>query len=237
MVYDKILEWKKNGHKKVIPLIDPDKYNRAIVEALASSDNIPQIIFVGGSLVSANTGEVVDDIKLIIGKSADVVLFPGDYSQLTASADALLFLSLVSGRNSEYLIGQHVKAAPVLKRFGIEVIPTAYMLIDGGKITSVQYVSGTLPLPNDKPELSVATAVAAEMLGQKMVYLEAGSGAQTPVNQDIISSVHKSISLPLIVGGGLRTPDAVNRAFDAGADMVVVGTALEKYPQQLSRFF
>ncbi len=124
-----------------------------------------------------------------------------------------------------------------MKRFGIEVIPTAYMLIDGGKITSVQYVSGTLPLPNDKPELSVATAVAAEMLGQKMVYLEAGSGAQTPVNQDIISSVHKNISLPLIVGGGLRTPDAVNRAFDAGADMVVVGTALEKYPQQLSRFF
>ncbi len=235
-VYDKILEWRQTGQKKIIPLIDPDKYSRSVIENLASSVSAPPIIFVGGSFVSANTERVVVDIKSVFGQSAYVVLFPGDYGQLAQSADALLFLSLVSGRNAEYLIGQHVKAAPIVKRLEIEVIPTAYMLIDGGKITSVQYVSGTMPLPNDKPELAVATAAAAEMLGHKMIYLEAGSGALIPVSPQIVSSVRDSVSLPLIVGGGLRSPEAISEAFDAGADFVVVGTALEKFPQRLNMF-
>lgn len=235
-VYNKILEWRQNNHKHIIPLIDPDKYNRTIIEALANSANVPPIVFVGGSMVTKNTEDVVANIKSILGQSTDVALFPGDYGQLAQSADALLFLSLVSGRNAEYLIGQHVKAAPIVRRLGIEVIPTAYMLIDGGKITSVQYVSCTMPLPNDKPDLSVATAMAAEMLGHKMIYLEAGSGALTPVPQHIISSVRKNTSIPLIVGGGLRTPEVVNEAFEAGADLVVVGTAFERFPQRLNMF-
>ncbi len=235
-VYNKILEWRENGRKFIIPLIDPDKYNRTSIEVLSNSANVPPIIFVGGSMVTENTENVVADIKSILGQSSDVALFPGDYGQLAQSADALLFLSLVSGRNPEYLIGQHVKAAPIVRRLGIEVIPTAYMLIDGGKITSVQYVSCTMPLPNDKPDLCVATAMAAEMLGLKMIYLEAGSGAQKPVPPHIISSVRKNISIPLIVGGGLRTPEAVNEAFEAGADLVVVGTAFERFPQRLNMF-
>ncbi len=236
-VLDKLLKLKSEGRKMVIPLIDPDRYNPDVISRLVTRGHVPPIIFVGGSIVSSNTEDVVDNIKGLVGSSSDIVLFPGDYSQIARSADALLFLSLVSGRNPEYLIGQQVKAAPVLKRVGLEVISVAYMLIDGGRTTSVQYVSNTMPLPADKQDLAVATALASEMLGLKMVYLEAGSGAGKPVCAETISAVRSAISLPIIVGGGIRSVEAAKAAFDSGADFVVVGTAIEKSPEIADLFW
>ena len=184
-VLDKIQALASDGRRIVVPLIDPDRFNPAILDSLVGRKRIPPAIFVGGSIVSADTDAVVRRIKSYVGDSSEVVLFPGDCSQLSSSADALLLLSLVSGRNPEYLIGQHVKSAPKIRRLGLEAIPTAYMLIDGGRATSVQYVSGTMPLPADKVDLSVATAMAAELLGFKMLYLEGTNpitnmGAEAP---------------------------------------------------------
>lgn len=229
-VFEKIESWRSQGRKVIVPLIDPDRYDAAFIDSLAAGRRCVPMLFVGGSVVASDTDAVVRDIKARLGKSTDVVLFPGDYGQIAASADALLFLSLVSGRNPEYLVGQQVKAAPIISRLAIESIPTAYLLIDGGRATSVQYVSATSPLPADKPDLVVATALASEMLGFRLVYLEAGSGALNPVGPAVISAVRAAVSLPLIVGGGLRTPEAVSAAFDAGADMAVVGTAFERNP-------
>ena len=236
-VLDKIQALASDGRRIVVPLIDPDRFNPAILDSLVGRKRIPPAIFVGGSIVSADTNAVVRRIKSYVGDSSEVVLFPGDCSQLSSSADALLLLSLVSGRNPEYLIGQHVKSAPKIRRLGLEAIPTAYMLIDGGRATSVQYVSGTMPLPADKVDLSVATAMAAELLGFKMLYLEAGSGARIPVSSDIISAVRSSVSIPIIVGGGVRSAEAVGRAFAAGADIVVIGTALEQNPALANEFW
>ncbi len=230
-VFDKLVALKSKSRRMVIPLIDPDRYNPDVITRFVDRGHIPPIILVGGSIVSANTEDVVASIKGIVGSSSDVILFPGDYSQIARSADALLFLSLVSGRNPEYLIGQQVKAAPVLKRVGVEIISVAYMLIEGGRTTSVQYVSNTMPIPGDKPDLAVATAIASEMLGFKMLYLEAGSGACKAVSSDLISAVRSAVSLPIIVGGGIRSVDASNAAFEAGADFVVVGTVIEKSPE------
>ena len=236
-VLDKIQALASDGRRIVVPLIDPDRFNPAILDSLVGRKRIPPAIFVGGSIGAADTDAVVRRIKSYVGDSSEVVLFPGDCSQLSSSADALLILSLVSGRNPEYLIGQHVKSAPKIRRLGLEAIPTAYMLIDGGRATSVQYVSGTMPLPADKVDLSVATAMAAELLGFKMLYLEAGSGARVPVSSDIISAVRSSVSIPIIVGGGVRSAEAVGRAFAAGADIVVIGTALEQNPALANEFW
>jgi phosphoglycerol geranylgeranyltransferase len=159
-----------------------------------------------------------------------MILFPGSAIQVNKFADAILFLSLVSGRNPQYLIGEQVDGAPLIKSFGIEPIPTAYMLIESGAITSVQYVSQTLPIPADKPGIAQVHALAAEYMGMKLVYLEAGSGAPNPVPLGMISQVKEQISIPLIVGGGLTSPNQVQDAVTAGADFVVVGTALEFNP-------
>lgn len=236
-VYDKILRMKAERRRGVVLLIDPDRYSPSVVDSLVGRGHVPDLIFVGGSVVLSDTETVVSDVKRRVGDAASVILFPGDYSQLAPSADALLFLSLVSGRNPEYLIGQHVKAAHVVKRLGLEVIPTAYMLIDGGRQTSVQYVSSTMPLPADKPDLAAATALAAEMLGMKMIYLEAGSGALNPVRGEIIGAVRASVSVPLIVGGGLRDSASIDSAFASGADFVVVGTAIERQPELADIFW
>lgn len=227
-VFEKIEGWRSEGRKVIVPLVDPDRYDPSFIDTLAKREADVPMLFVGGSVVTSCTDSVVRDIKSRL--CTKVVLFPGDYSQVSQSADAILFLSLLSGRNPEYLIGQQVKSAPVIRRLGIEAISTAYLLIDGGRVTSVQYVSNTQPLPSDKPDLVVATAIAAEMLGFRMIYLEAGSGAARPVSPDVISAVRSAISLPLIVGGGLRSAEAVKAAFSAGADMVVVGTAFERNP-------
>lgn len=227
-VFENINRWRSEGRKVIVPLVDPDRYDPSFIDSLKGRAADVPMLFVGGSVVTSDTDSVVRDIKARLG--ADVVLFPGDYSQVSQSADAILFLSLLSGRNPEYLIGQQVKSAPVIRRLGIETISTAYLLIDGGRVTSVQYVSNTQPLPADKPDLVLATAIAAQMLGFRMIYLEAGSGAARPVSPDVIKAVRSAVSLPIIVGGGLRSAEAVKAAFDAGADMVVVGTAFEQNP-------
>ena len=176
--------------------------------------------------MSADTSEVVAQIKK--KTTLPIVLFPGNASQVVGNADALLLLSLISGRNAEFLIGQHVNAAVQIAKTNLEVIPTGYILIDGGVATSVQYMSATQPIPANKVDIATATALAGELLGLKMVYLEAGSGARNPVSSEIISSVRDTLHIPIIVGGGLRSVAEVERVWNAGADIAVVGTAIEK---------
>ncbi len=219
------------GKKKIAVLIDPDKNDAASLQRITDICNSSgvDLILTGGSLVIGNTGDTVSLVKK--HTRIPVVIFPGNVMQISANADAILFLSLISGRNPEYLIGQHVIAAPALKRSGIEVIPTAYILIENGKTTSVEYISNTLPIPADKPDLVVATAVAGEMLGMKLAYLEAGSGAAKSVSLGIIREVKKNISLPLLVGGGIRNGEEAASIFSAGADVIVVGSAVEEDPE------
>lgn len=226
-----------SGSRKLAVLIDPDKHNAQTLQHLATESikTGVDVFLVGGSVLVNNT---VDDTIHIIKEhcTIPVVLFPGHYNQLSNQADALLLLSLVSGRNPEYLIGQHVESATTIKQSGMEVIPTAYLLIDGGRVSTTQYVTQTQPIPNDKPDVAAATALAGELLGMQLVYLEAGSGALHPVPPSLIQAVKKSISVPLVVGGGLRNSDAVKNALHAGADMVVVGNVLEQNPSLLQEF-
>jgi putative glycerol-1-phosphate prenyltransferase len=167
---------------------------------------------------------------------ASVILFPGNASQFSTKADALLYLSLLSGRNAEFLIGQHITSAISIKKTNIEVIPTGYILIDGDKTSSVEYISNTRPIPRDKKEIARSTAIAGELLGMKLIYLEAGSGAVTPVPTDMIDFVSQELSLPLIVGGGIKTTEQLTAAFNAGADIVVVGNIFESNPKKISEF-
>jgi putative glycerol-1-phosphate prenyltransferase len=236
----KILEALNNrrsaGKKSIAVLIDPDKISEAAqLDPLLrlATENCVDFFFVGGSLVTTtNLSEVVATIKENV--SIPVVLFPGSAQQIDAQADAILFLSLISGRNPDFLIGQHVVAAPILKSAKLEVLPTGYMLINSGKITSVAYVSNTIPIPEDKYSLAACTAMAGEMLGLKIIYLDAGSGAEREVNKKMISAVRKSVDVPLIVGGGINTPQKAISALEAGADLIVIGNALEKSPELLT---
>lgn len=232
-IYTEILRKKASGDKMLALLVDPDKVDSARIAALSgkfvSADGInagPDIILVGGSLVVEDTTKTIAELKNHC--DIPVVLFPGNCSQIATNADGILFLSLISGRNPEYLIGQHVNASIQLKKSGLEIIPTGYMLIDGGNVTSVQYISGTMPIPRTKNDIAVATAIAGEMLGMKLLYLEAGSGAEKHVPFEMIRKVRSMVDIPLIVGGGLRNINDICSAFDAGADMVVVGTAIEE---------
>jgi len=229
VILRKFQQIKSAGQKGLALLIDPDN---ALPKELIKRIELAQrssvdFIFLGGSLVDGNgVGEVID---LIRGYSSiPIVLFPGSPLQLNGKADAVLFLSLISGRNPEYLIGNHVVAAPYLKKMGIEVLPTGYMLVDGGKQTTASYISNSAPLPNDKPTIAKATALAGEMLGMQLIYLDAGSGAQDPVSQEIIKSVSEEITCPLIVGGGIVDEHKLSLAYTSGADVVVVGNAIEK---------
>ena len=183
--------------------------------------------FVGGSLIINN---MLDEVLGGIKKHCDIplVLFPGNSFQLSYRADAILFLSLISGRNPELLIGKHVVAAPFLKMSPLEIIPTGYLLIDGAKMTTVQYMSNTIPIPADKTDIAMSTALAGELLGLKMIYLDAGSGAHQPISTEMISHVSEVISVPLIIGGGISDPQKVYDNMLAGADLVVVGNAIEK---------
>lgn len=223
MVFDALFASPRN----IALLIDPDKVTPMSLEMLSrpSVQKKLSAIFVGGSLVFNDTATLSQTLKQTCG--LPVVLFPGNLSQINPHVDAILFLSLISGRNPEYLIGQHVVAAPIIKKLGLETIPTGYMLFDCGDVNSVRYMSNTLPIPNNKPDIAVATALAGEMLGMKALYLEAGSGAQFPVSTDIIKAVRTAVSIPVIVGGGLRTAPQINAVFEAGANLVVVGTAFE----------
>lgn len=223
------------GKKSIAVLVDPDKIEEApkLHQLInLASENCVDFFFVGGSLVTTtNLSEVVKYIKENV--SIPVVLFPGNSIQIDSSADALLFLSLISGRNPELLIGQHVIAAPIIRNTRLEVIPTGYMLINSGRTTSVAYISNTTPIPDDKYSLAACTAMAGEMLGLQSIYMDAGSGAEVAISAKMISAVRKAVKVPLIVGGGLNTSRKAIAALEAGADMIVIGNALEKTPEFL----
>lgn len=224
----KIYESISSPGKKFVLLIDPDKLNvSAIISTVhAANESNVKLIFVGGSLMFVQIDTIIEIIKK--HTEIPVVLFPGSLMQLSSKADAILLLSLVSGRNPDYLIGNHVLAAQYIRHSNLEVIPTGYILVDGGTVTSVEYISNTKPIPANKTDLIVSTAIAAEMLGNKLIYLEAGSGAKNHVPAEAIREVKRNISIPLIVGGGINTPDKVKQIIQAGADIVVVGNAIEK---------
>jgi len=221
--------------KRLIVLIDPDKFDRKRTEAFfAGAKDLVDMIFIGGSLLSANRTElVVSDLRKIT--SLPLVLFPGNSMQVTGQADAILFLSLISGRNPEFLIGQHVHAAPLLYRENLEVIPTSYILIDGGSRTSVQYISQSMPVPADKPDIAVATALAGKYLGHKLIYLEAGSGALHSVSPDMVREVSEKTQLPVIAGGGIRSAETAVELLNAGARAIVIGSLFETNPDEVIR--
>ncbi|HEX5667695.1 MAG TPA: geranylgeranylglyceryl/heptaprenylglyceryl phosphate synthase [Chitinophagaceae bacterium] len=228
-IYQQLTDHKRTGKKAFAVLVDPDKVNAEQIADLCALANEAAVdyLFVGGSLVVTNhLDEVVQNIK----KETDipVVLFPGSPNQLTPFADALLYLSLISGRNPELLIGQHVISAPIVKQSGLEIMSTGYMVIDGGAPTTVSYISNAAPIPHDKKEIAVCTAMAGEMLGMKLIYMDAGSGARRPISEGMIAAVASHISIPLIVGGGITDPEKAYLNCRAGADIIVVGNAIEK---------
>ncbi|MFT4781686.1 MAG: phosphoglycerol geranylgeranyltransferase [Pseudohongiellaceae bacterium] len=228
VIYKNILRLISEEKKALAVLIDPDKMPIEKVFGFIEKVNqsIATHIFVGGSTVADTTTAIlVATIKT--HTKLPVVLFPGDVSQITNYADALLFLSLISGDNPEYLIGKHVRAVSKLRDSNLEVIPTGYLLIENGKQTSVEKVTQTKPLARDNVQEIVDTAIAGELLGMQLIYLEAGSGALQPVTTEIISFVKQALSIPLIVGGGIRTKQQLKNAYDFGADLVVIGTAFE----------
>lgn len=226
----------REGRKQLAVLVDPDKMvfdpQAAVWQLL--QEHVPDLLLVGGSLLTV--GDVHRTVTWLKDRfDVPVWLFPGSYLHLSPAADALLLLSLVSGRNPDFLIGQHVAAAPLIRRMNLPAIPTAYMLIDGGKPTTVSYISNTRPIPADKPEVAAATAMAAELLGMQTVYLEAGSGAENPVPVQLIAAVRQAVRLPLIVGGGIRSAQTLAAAYRAGADIAVIGTAWEQNPALIAQ--
>lgn len=228
LIYTNILKAIKNNHKLLAILIDPDKTKPRTIPAIISKihNSNATHIFVGGSEVSESLTETLV-IKIKAHTKLPIVLFPGAINQITDYADGLLFLSLLSGRNPDYLIGQQVKAVPKIRASKLEVMPTGYLLIENGKETAVQRVTETRPIPEKQVETIVDTAKAGELLGMKCIYLEAGSGALQAVSSQIISRVKNDIKIPVIVGGGIRSLQDLQQAYTAGADMVVVGTAFE----------
>lgn len=234
-VYETILDKKTAGLKQLAVLIDPDKSEDKTIARIAelSSKSGVDYFFVGGSLLINNR---LDECVKLLKQAGNipVVLFPGNTLQMSWKADAILFLSLISGRNAEMLIGRHVISAPYLKLSPLEVISTGYMLIDSGRPTAVSYMSNSDPIPHDKDDIAMCTAMAGEMLGMKLIFMDAGSGAQNPVSFEMINHVHQSIGVPLIVGGGIRTPEQAAGAAKAGADVLVIGNAVEKSPELIT---
>jgi len=207
-------------------LLDPDKFDDLSIIENAEKLQV-DYFFVGGSLITE--GNLEETIKSIKSKTTiPVIIFPGSANHITSMADGILLLSLLSGRNADYLIGQHIQAAPVLKKSGLEILSTGYILIDGGNITTVAYISNTTPIPSNKPEVAVVTAMAGEMIGHKLIYLDAGSGAIHHINELLINMVKKNITIPLIVGGGIRDAKTAEKIWNSGADIIVVGNAIEK---------
>lgn len=230
-IYNLLTERKSLGKKSFAVLIDPDKVNDQKMDHLIELALTAKVDYflVGGSLVISN---YLDECIQFIKKNCNipVILFPGSPAQVSKYADALLYLSLISGRNPELLIGQHVVSAPVVKKSGLEIMSTGYMVIDGGAPTTVSYISNATPLPADKNEIAMCTAMAGEMLGMKLIYMDAGSGARTPITESMIEKVSQCISAPLIIGGGIIEPEKAYLNCKAGADVIVVGNAIEKDP-------
>ena len=234
MLLLKDIQKKKHaGKKQLAVLIDPDKARKSLDLLLAKCDEANvDLLLIGGSLLhNGSLSETITDIK---SKSQiPVVIFPGSNLHIDKHADGILLLSLVSGRNPDLLIGQHVIAAPILKKSDLEILSTGYILIDGGKPTTVSYISGTTPIPRDKPEIAACTALASQFIGHQLIYLDSGSGAQKPVPSQTIASTKAMVDIPIIVGGGLKTIQDIKKAYNAGADIVVIGNHLEENPDFL----
>jgi phosphoglycerol geranylgeranyltransferase len=230
-IYNSILEKKKKGQKSLAVLVDPDKATAsslAVLIDIAVEAHV-DYIFVGGSLVvSDNLDACILQIKQRC--AIPVLLFPGSPAQISKHADALLYLSLISGRNADLLIGQHVISAPFVKKSGLEIISTGYMVIDGGAPTTVSYISNATPIPADKKEIALCTAMAGEMLGKQLIYMDAGSGALQAISEEMIAAVAQNIEVPLIIGGGIRDAEKAYLNCKAGADVIVVGNSIEKDP-------
>ncbi len=225
-----LLDILSNGSKKIAVLIDPDKTSSLEdIKELGGKINIlkPSFIFVGGSTVGIEDFDTcIKNLKKVT--QIPLVIFPGSYTQIHNQADGILFLSLISGRNPDYLIGHQVESAHQLKKMDIEILSTGYILIDGGKNSSVSYVSQTRPIPFDQENIAIKTAVAGETIGMKTIFMDAGSGAPTPINSSMIKAVKQNIDIPLIIGGGIKNIEEVELAFDAGADVVVIGNKIEE---------
>ncbi len=233
--YNFILNQKKQGKKVLAVLIDPDKTEKLAQLLNLAKQTPPDFFLLGGSLSGANNlAACISQIRSIT--KIPVLLFPGNEFQISPTADAILLLSLISGRNPELLIGKHVSASGIIRDSKLEIIPTGYLLIESGTITAVNYISNTQPIPRNKKSIAALTALAGEQLGLKIIYLEAGSGAQQPVPLEMISAVRQTISIPLFIGGGLRTVKEVAERCDAGADVIVIGNALEENPELLPLF-
>jgi phosphoglycerol geranylgeranyltransferase len=229
-----IHQHKATGSKALAVLIDPDSVSTHQAASMASLCQLHKAdyIFFGGSLmVSNHVDECISAIKA--ETNIPIILFPGSPNQLSSYADGLLYLSLISGRNADLLIGQHVISAPHVKASGLEVLSTGYMVIDGGKPTTVSYMSGSLPIPHNKPDIAVCTALAGQMQGKHLIYMDAGSGADTPISETMIHQVSSNIDIPLIVGGGIRSAEKAYLNCKAGADVVVIGNAIEHNPSLL----
>ena len=224
--YENIVKNKGKGKKLFAVLIDPDKFESTEVITNANREGV-DFIMVGGSILSnGNFEKCIQTVKK--NTSIPILIFPGNHLQISKNADAILLLSLISGRNPELLIGKHVISAPLVKASQLEILSTGYMLIESGKQTAASYISNTNPIPADKNDIAVCTAMAGEQLGLKLIYMDAGSGAQNPINEAMIKKVSKNISIPLIVGGGIDSPQKALLACKAGADIIVVGNAIEK---------
>ncbi len=217
-------------------LIDPDKCrgDKLHHQTRLINQHKPHLVLVGGSLTSNPVDEVIQYLKDNI--SQPVILYPGHPNQISFNADAILFLSMISGRNPELLIGAHVTVAPAIRKQKLETIPTGYMLIDGGVSTSVEYISQTRPIPAEKSDIAVATATAGQLLGMDLIYMDAGSGAKNPISPSMIETVKNNLDIPLMIGGGINSPEKLKQAFTNGADIVVIGNILEKEPNLLSHF-
>jgi phosphoglycerol geranylgeranyltransferase len=228
-VYDRLLAAADRQGAGFVVLIDPDKLGADELPAFAAQCEEASVdaFFVGGSLMHAVELESYA-ARLKAATELPVIAFPGSLSQIAPSFDALLYLSVISGRNPEHLFGQHVHAAPMIKRFGLEAIPTGYMLIESGRPTTAQYMSGSAPIPHHKPEIAAATGLAAEMMGMRLLFTDGGSGAERPVSEAMIAAITRTCAIPLVVGGGLRTTADVASRVAAGARFVVVGNAIEQ---------
>ena len=228
-IYNNIITNKKANKKSFALLIDPDKQEKSqlitIIEKAKNANT--DYFFVGGSLLTNDSLDICLE-TLKAHSDIPVVLFPGNAMQVNNKADAILFLSLISGRNAEMLIGKQVITAPILKQSSLEVLPTGYMLIDSGKPTTVSYMSNTTPIPANKDAVAACTAMAGEMLGLKLIFMDGGSGAQNPISEKMIASVSKSVDTPLIIGGGISSGEKAIVNCKAGADIIVVGNAIEK---------
>jgi phosphoglycerol geranylgeranyltransferase len=234
-LYDALRSQQQRGRKSLAVLLDPDNLTEtSLLHLLRLAQQQPvDYFFVGGSLVlSSHQAALIALIK--VHSSVPVLLFPSHSLHLDGPADGILLLSLISGRNPDFLIGQHVVAAPRLRASGLQLLPTGYMLVDSGRQTTASYVSGTTPLPHDKPSIAAATALAGEQLGLKLMYLDGGSGAQNPVSAAMIAAVREVVAAPIIVGGGLNSGEKIYAALAAGADVVVVGNKIEDEPEFLA---